>query len=110
MPDEDDVVQVECLDDVDDVGGVPLQGGVLLRVVGGEVRAARADVVEGDDAMTFGERWRDVAPHGLVTPEPVREQHRLSVLHPGRHDVVPCEGSMAPDSIRPARTGCAITR
>ena len=76
VPDEDDVGELQLAADLDDVGGVAAQRGVLLRVVGREVGVAGADVVEEHDAVVDGEVRGDEPPHRLVAAEAVREQHR----------------------------------
>ena len=61
------------------------------------VGAARADVVEEDDAILVLERGRDQAPHVLVAAEPVGEQHRRAVDPTGQVHVVPREHAHEPD-------------
>ena len=92
VPDEDHVPEPELVADLEHVLGVAVERGVALRVVGGQVGAARADVVEEDDPMIVREGGRDEPPHVLVAPEPVREEHRLPRHAPAHVDVVAGDG------------------
>ena len=60
----------------DHVVGVAVERGVLLRVVGREVGAAGADVVEQERAELALEGGSHEAPHVLVAAEAVGEDHR----------------------------------
>ena len=81
VADEDDVGELELAADLDEVGGVAAQRPVLLRVVGGQVGAARADLVEEDDAVVDLEVGGDEAPHALVAAEAVGEDDRPPAGH-----------------------------
>ena len=59
---------------------VAIERRVPLGVVGAEVRASRAHVVEQHDPEPILEAGDDDAPHLLVAPEPVREEQRLAVV------------------------------
>ena len=98
VPDEDGVGQVERAAQLQHVVGVGVERAVPLRVVGRQVRAAGADVVEQDHAMVGLERGRDEPPHPLVAAEPVREQHRAGVRDPGLGDVMTLGDAHASDN------------
>src|SRR4051812_7210878 len=78
MPDQDDVVEIECRSNLDHVGGVTVQRRILGGVVCREIRVARADVIEEHDVVAIDESRHDVPPHVLVAAEAVGEHHRLT--------------------------------
>jgi hypothetical protein len=89
VTDEHHVAQVQLLDDGQDVAGVALERGVAVGVVGGWIRAAGTDVVEQHHPVAVLEVGGDEAPHVLVAPESVGEDHRLTVDGTGEPYVVP---------------------
>jgi hypothetical protein len=80
VPDVDDVLELERLDDVEHVAGVAVERRVPRRIEGRAVRAPVADVVEEHHAVLVGEFRPHVAPHVLVAPEAVAEDHRRTVV------------------------------
>ena len=67
----------ERVADIEDVVGVSVQPAVAIGVIGSEIGAASADVVEQNNAVIRLECGGDEAPHVLVAAEPMREHHRL---------------------------------
>ena len=88
VADEHDVVEVEGLADLQDVGGVAVESSVAIRVVRRQVRTAGPDVIEAH-RPEVGERRRDEAPHLLVTPVAVSEHHRLGAGGAAHNHMVP---------------------
>jgi hypothetical protein len=84
---EDHVAQVEGVHHVQHVLRVPVERGVAGAVVRGEVALPRAHVVEQHHPVVVFERRRHEAPHVLVAPEAVREEHGLRAA-PRDADVV----------------------
>lgn len=75
MADEDHRAAGERIEDLEQVVGIALQAGVLVAAVGGQVGAAAADQVEGDDAEAVLVGRREEAPHGLVAAESMCKDH-----------------------------------
>ncbi len=88
VPDEHDVVEIERFADLEHVLGVAVERSVAIRVVRLEVGVADADVVEQHRAERGAELRFDEAPHVLIAAEPVREDDRRAVRHPGDGHVV----------------------
>ena len=74
VPDEGDVVQVEFFADLEEVGGVAVEGGVAGAVVGVGVEAAGAGLVQQYDAVVGGGGGQDPVPGCLVGAEAVQEE------------------------------------
>lgn len=91
MPHEDGVPKPDLAAGLQDVPRVALEGAVAAPVIRREVRPARADVVEEDDPMLVREGGSHEAPHVLVAPEAVGEDHGLAALGARDLDVVPPE-------------------
>ncbi len=77
----------EGIEDLKQVVGIAVQAAVFLAVVGGEVRAAAADQVEGDGTEAVLVGRREEAPHGLVTSEPMRKYHGRCTISGNAHVV-----------------------
>jgi hypothetical protein len=77
VADEDDVAQIERGANVEHVLRVAVEAAVAFGAVLTEVGLPRADVIEEDDAVVVLERRGHEAPHVLVAPEAVGEQHGL---------------------------------
>ncbi len=77
VADEDHIGQVELAADLQHVLGVAPQRPVPVRVVGRQVRAAGAHVIEEHHLESVLEPGSDEPPHVLVAPEAVGEDHRL---------------------------------
>ena len=76
MADEDRVLEFELIADLDDVVGITLERGILGRIVGLEIGAARADMIEQHGPEPVLEGRRNMPPHVLVAAEAMREHHR----------------------------------
>src|SRR4051812_25923074 len=87
MANEYDVVSAQMVKQFVDVCGVPLQRLVLGEVIGGQVRVSAADMVEKDGSEPGAECRCHAAPHGLITAEPMRKDHRR-VAFAGDPDIV----------------------
>jgi hypothetical protein len=115
VADEDDIPQVQLVDDLEDVLGITVEGGVPLLVVGAEVGPAGADVVEEHHPMGVQERGRDGAPHVLVAAVAVREHHRLALCPAGDRYRVPLYGrhltltTGSPYDSAPSRTSARVS-
>ena len=88
MPDEHHILQVQLPAQLENVLRVTVKAGVPLRVVGRHVGLTGTDMVEYHHPEPVLERRRDVTPHVLITAEPVREQHRLTINRTGQRDVM----------------------
>jgi hypothetical protein len=101
VADEHHVCELQLLQDLEQVVGVPVQRVVFREVVRLEVRPARAHVVEDDHAVVGEERGGDFAPHILVAAESVREDDRRAERIAGDgHVVAPRHGTLV-DSGQP---------
>jgi hypothetical protein len=79
MADEHCVVEIQSPHDVDDIGRVAVEAAVPLRIVRRQVGTPGPDEIEQDRPVPVLECWRHEAPHVLVTPKSVGENHRLTV-------------------------------
>ena len=75
MADENRLAEAEFVADLHDVIGISGEIRVFGGIVGREIGAAGADMIEQDRPETAFERRRHVAPHVLVAAEAMREHH-----------------------------------
>ena len=87
MADKDAMGDIKLMANLPEVVGIAVQGGVSARIIGAQVRAAAADVIEQDDAISVSEGRPDEAPHVLVAAETVGEHHRPTTLGAARAHV-----------------------
>ena len=83
MPDKDTIPDAELFSQVDDVLGIAIQIGVFFRLIGGQIRAARADLIEQNGLEPRLERGGHQPPHVLVAAEAVGEHHGAGVRTAG---------------------------
>lgn len=109
MPHEHRASKVERVAHVHHVLGVTGEGRVAGLAERGEVRAARAHVVEQHHPVVLGQGWDGEAPHVLVAAEPVRKNHRRALGIAGDGDVVPALDIHTEQSLRPKAPGSPHT-
>jgi hypothetical protein len=87
MADENRVLEAKLIADLDDVARIAIKRGIFRWIVGLQVRAACADMIEKNDPELVFERGRHIPPHVLVATKPVGEHHRRGA-GPGGLNVV----------------------